>query len=57
MKEKIRKLLDDINVGSFERIGTKRQSCIINCLNCGCKLESGETWDSGDNWNKRSNDE
>lgn len=39
---------------SFERLGTNRQSCIINCENCGCRLETGESGEScGEQWNRR----
>ena len=37
----------------YERIGTSRVSCIITCTDCGCSLETGETFDSGHHWNKR----
>ncbi len=33
--------------------GTNRQSHIIACTNCGCRLETGETWNAGSLWNKR----
>ena len=36
----------------FERIGTGRRSCIVVCTDCGCRLETGETWDSGTAWNR-----
>ncbi len=36
-----------------EREGTSRQSCIIDCANCGCRLESNEIG-AGDAWNRRS---
>ncbi len=39
----------------IEREGTGRQSCIVSCLNCGCHLESGETFNSGSRWNTRVN--
>jgi Lar family restriction alleviation protein len=39
---------------SFERLGTNRQSCIINCENCGCRLETNETGEwCGEQWNRR----
>lgn len=37
----------------FERRGTGRQSCIVACTDCGCRLETGETWNSGRQWNTR----
>lgn len=39
---------------AFGREGTSRQSCIINCSDCGCRLESNETWNSGKQWNERA---
>ncbi len=36
-----------------EREGTSRQSCIIDCADCGCRLESNEIG-AGDAWNRRS---
>ena len=42
----------------FERTGTPRQSCIVTCTECGCRLESGETGElSGISWNTRVLDE
>lgn len=35
-----------------ERWGTQRQSHITRCTNCGCSLETGETW-GFTTWNKR----
>ncbi len=38
----------------YERLGDGRQSCIITCTDCGCKLESNEReWTNGWNWNNR----
>lgn len=37
----------------FERRGTGRQSCIVACTECGCRLETSETWSSGQAWNQR----
>lgn len=37
----------------FERLGTNRQSCIVCCTNCGARLESNETFSSGESWNTR----
>lgn len=37
-----------------ERYGTPRASTIISCLNCGCRLESGETRRHGWAWNTRA---
>lgn len=36
-----------------ERKGTAKQSCIIACESCGCRLETGEVWSMGDRWNTR----
>jgi Lar family restriction alleviation protein len=39
---------------SFERLGTHRQSCIIQCTHCGCRLEtSEENALCGRQWNER----
>lgn len=39
---------------SFERAGTRRQSCIVVCGNCGARHESSdEGEDSGKSWNQR----
>lgn len=39
----------------FERLGTSRQSSIIACSNCGCRLEANETEENnGSQWNRRS---
>ncbi|MDX2059964.1 MAG: Lar family restriction alleviation protein [Gemmatimonadales bacterium] len=36
------------------REGTRRQSCIIECEDCGARLETGEEHDrSGERWNTR----
>jgi hypothetical protein len=35
------------------RYGTPRQSTQYRCTNCGCQLETGETFNYGANWNKR----
>lgn len=37
----------------IERPGTAKQSCIIACDNCGCRLETGEVWSMGERWNSR----
>ena len=38
----------------FIRFGTRKQSCIIECSDCGCRLESNETgFYNGMAWNKR----
>ena len=38
----------------FERMGDPLQSCIVACTDCGCTLETNETWlNSGKQWNKR----
>jgi Lar family restriction alleviation protein len=36
-----------------EREGTSRQSCIIACADCGCRLESNERG-AGEEWNRRA---
>jgi len=33
--------------------GTPRYSTIIECQECGCKLENGETFNHGNAWNRR----
>lgn len=38
---------------TYARIGTGTYSCIIECSNCGCMLETTETWASGQSWNTR----
>lgn len=39
----------------FERMGTRRQSCIVACQWCGCRLESNEEGDRcGEQWNTRA---
>jgi len=37
-----------------ERQGDRRQSHIIYCGECGCRLETGETWNAGQLWNTRT---
>ena len=37
----------------IERRGTTRQSTIYACLECGCRLETGETFNLGVDWNER----
>ena len=35
--------------------GTRRHSCIVDCLNCGCRLESSDEGElSGMAWNTRA---
>jgi Lar family restriction alleviation protein len=36
-----------------ERVGTARQTTIITCDGCGCRLETGEIWSIGERWNTR----
>ena len=38
---------------AIERHGTMRQSCIIACEDCSCRLETGEVFDMGRAWNTR----
>ena len=41
-------------LADFERIGTRRHSCIVACTNCGCRHESSDEGRfSGDSWNRR----
>jgi hypothetical protein len=41
----------------IERIGTSRVSMQYQCGECGCSLETGETWlDDDCRWNTRHND-
>lgn len=42
-------------VAEFERIGNTRVSTIVSCADCGCRLESGETFNHGNTWNTRPN--
>ena len=38
-----------------KRMGTRRVSMIIGCTDCGCDLETGETWiDENIRWNQRA---
>lgn len=37
----------------IERYGDRRQSTIYHCTECGCLLETGETFDHGSRWNER----
>lgn len=38
----------------FERMGTARQSCIVECGNCGARHESSDEYHrSGTSWNER----
>lgn len=37
----------------IERKGTAKQSSIIACNDCGCRLETGEIWNIGKRWNTR----
>lgn len=38
----------------FERLGDRRQSCIVACQNCGCRHESGDEGNfCGQSWNLR----
>ena len=41
-------------VSKYMRHGTPRKSCIVQCDDCGCELETGEEFEqSGDQWNTR----
>lgn len=37
----------------IEQQGTGRISTIYSCLDCGCRLETGETWQVPSQWNQR----
>ncbi len=38
----------------FERMGGPRHSCIVACVECGCRLETNEQWPNiGKQWNVR----
>lgn len=37
----------------IQRHGTGRQSTIYSCTQCGCRLETGETWQVPGQWNER----
>jgi Lar family restriction alleviation protein len=42
----------------FDREGTCLQSCIVQCEDCGCKLETNEQgFDCGSQWNRRAGGE
>jgi ribosomal protein L37AE/L43A len=38
----------------IERLGDRRQSTIYACTCCGCRLETGEEWGHGRDWNARA---
>ncbi len=38
---------------TIECKGNNRVSTLYMCLDCGCRLETGETFDHGARWNKR----
>ena len=38
----------------IERYGDGGQSTIYCCTECGCRLETGETFNQGDSWNRRT---
>ena len=39
----------------FERLGNRRQSCIVICGNCGCRHESSDEGERcGSSWNERA---
>lgn len=38
----------------IEQVGHRSQSTIYACDTCGCRLETGEEWDHGAAWNRRS---
>lgn len=37
-----------------ERHGNRRQSTIYACTECSCRLETGEEWNIGTDWNRRA---
>lgn len=39
---------------SVEQQGTNRISTIYSCDDCGCRLETGETWQVPARWNERA---
>lgn len=42
---------------SMARPGTARQSCIVVCIECGARHESGDVGErSGSSWNRRASD-
>lgn len=45
------------DVAEFERTGTRRQSCIVQCTECGTRHESSDEGErSGTSWNRRAAD-
>lgn len=38
----------------ISRYGTRRFSTVVECTECGCTLENGETFRHGEAWNTRS---
>jgi hypothetical protein len=38
---------------AIERAGSARQSNIVACTDCGCRVESGDIFDPGRSWNAR----
>ncbi len=38
----------------IEQYGTPRMSTIYACQDCGCRLETGEEWGHGRQWNTRA---
>lgn len=38
----------------IERYGDRRQSTIYQCTSCSCRLETGEEWGHGRQWNERA---
>ena len=41
---------------AIEQQGTNRISTIYSCCDCGCRLETGETWQTPQRWNTRATD-
>ena len=37
----------------YERVGSGKASCIVECTSCSCRLETNETFNSGKQWNTR----
>lgn len=37
-----------------ERKGSFRQSNIVTCTECGCRVESGDVFDATASWNRRA---
>lgn len=38
----------------IEQYGDRSKSTIYQCDNCSCRLETGEEWNHGADWNRRT---